>query len=145
MRVKQDIAAGVIFAGFGVLGLALGTEYEFGAARSMGPGYLPIVLCWGLIGLGVAITAKGVVGNGELITRWRPRSLFLVLTAVGVFALTVEKTGLLIAVIATALLSSLASDEVRPVEAVVLALVLGGCTAGLFVYGLSLPISILPP
>ena len=49
MRIKQDVVAGVVFLVFGVLGLWLGDEYEFGVARNMGPGYLPKLLCWALI------------------------------------------------------------------------------------------------
>ncbi len=145
MRVKQDIAAGLIFAALGAAGLALGQEYEFGAARSMGPGYLPTVLCWGLIGFGLVIAGKGLVERGDWVGRWRLRPLLFVLAAVGMFALTIERTGLFIAVAATALLSAFASADMRPRETAVLAIVLATGSAALFVYGLSLPISVLPP
>ncbi len=145
MQVKQDIAAGLIFAAFGVAGLALGTEYAFGAARSMGPGYLPTLLCWGLIGFGAVIAGKGVIESGELVGRWRLRPLLFVLAAVAIFALSIERFGLVIAVAATALLSAFASADIRLRETLVLAFVLATGSAALFVYGLSLPISVFPP
>ena len=144
MRVKQDIAAGLIFAAFGGAGLALGQEYAFGNARSMGPGYLPTVLCWGLIGFGLTIAGKGVIESGELIKRWRLRPLLFVLAAVAVFALSIERLGLFIAVAATAVLSAFASDDMRLRDTLILAFVLAAISAGLFVYGLSLPISVFP-
>ena len=100
MRFNQDIGAGLTFAGAGILGIALGTEYEFGVARAMGPGYLPTVLCWGLIGLGLLIAGKGAFETGEALTRWHLRPLLLVLAAVGIFAITIERLGLFVAVLA---------------------------------------------
>ena len=145
MRVNQDVAAGLVFAAAGIAGLALGGEYEFGAARAMGPGYLPTVLSWGLICTGLVISGKGLIEDGEDLSRWKLRPLVLVLIAVGIFALTIERTGLFIAVAATSIISSLASDDVRLREAVALALVLAASASAVFVYGLSLPISIMPP
>lgn len=144
MQLKQDIVAGLVFAASGITGLVLGREYEFGVARAMGPGYLPTVLCWGLIGLGLMIAVKGAIEGGDLLTRWRLRPLLLVLAAVGVFALTIERLGLFLAVVATALLSSFASDDVRIKEMIALAVLLAAISSAVFVYGLSLPISIWP-
>lgn len=144
MRINQDIAAGLVFAASGIAGLVLGREYEFGAARAMGPGYLPTVLCWGLIGFGLLIAGKGAVESGEPLTRWQMRPLLLVLASVGIFALTIERVGLFIAVVATALLSSFASADVRVKEVIALAVLLAAISSAVFVYGLSLPISIWP-
>jgi hypothetical protein len=145
MLIKQDIAAGIVFALAGVAGLVLGREYEVGVARAMGPGYLPTVLSWGLIVLGLAIAAKGAIKHGEVLAPWHMRPLLFVLAAVGIFALTIERAGLFLAVAATALLSSFANVDRRKGEVVALALVLAVTASALFVYGLSLPISILPP
>lgn len=144
MRIKQDIAAGVLFMACGAVGLWLGSEYEFGVARAMGPGYLPRLLCWGLIGFGTAVAIKGTIESGEAVgaPRWRP--ILLVLAAVAVFALTVERIGLFLAVLATALLGALAGDDRRWKEMAALALILAATSSLVFVYGLKLPISIFP-
>lgn len=144
MRINQDIAAGLVFAAAGIAGLALGREYEFGVARAMGPGYLPTVLCWGLIGCGLLIAAKGAMESGEPLTRFHLRPLLLVLASVGIFAINIERVGLFIAVVATALLSSFASRDVRVKEVIALAALLAAISSAVFVYGLSLPISIWP-
>ena len=144
MRLKQDIAAGVIFALSGVAGLWLGNEYEFGSAHNMGPGYLPTLLCWALIGLGAAIAINGVLADGEVIGAWRLRPLVFVLAAVGVFALLIESAGLVLAVVATTVLSVCAGERVRVVETILLAVILAASSVAIFIYGLSLPLSALP-
>jgi hypothetical protein len=144
MRVKQDIAAGIIFAAAGAAGLWLGRDYDFGSARNMGPGYLPTLLCWGLIGLGGIIAIQGVIADGEFIGRWRLRPLVLVLAAVGVFAVSIESAGLALAVLATTVLSAFAGNNVRIIETVALALLLAVSAVAIFIYGLSLPLSAFP-
>jgi hypothetical protein len=144
MRVKQDVAAGFIFAAAGGAGLWLGNEYDFGSARTMGPGYLPTLLCWGLVGLGAAIALKGLFDNGALVASWRLRPLVFVLAAVGVFALTIEWMGLAIAVLATTGLAAFAGEKVRIVETIALAVLLAVSAVAIFIYGLSLPLSAFP-
>jgi hypothetical protein len=136
MPIKQDLAAGLIFVAFGVAGLYFGAEYELGVARSMGPGYLPTLLCWGLILLGSLIAIKGLIATGDAIGHGRIRPLVFVLAAVGTFALTIEAAGLAIAVFA--------GERVRPAESFTLALLLAVSAVAVFIYGLSLPISALP-
>jgi hypothetical protein len=144
MRIKQDIAAGLVFAASGVLGLWLGREYDFGEALNMGPGYLPTLLCWGLIGLGAIIAINGAATDGEIIGRWWLRPLLFVLAAVAVFALLIESAGLALAVAATTVLAAFAGEQFRIVETVVLAIVLAASSVAIFIYGLSLPLSALP-
>jgi hypothetical protein len=141
MRLKQDLAAGVIFAASGALGLWLGEEYEFGSALNMGPGYMPKLLCWALIVLGAIIAIRGALADGEFISAWRLRPLVFVLAAVGIFALLIESTGLAIAVVATTVLAVFAGDQMRIVETIVLAVVLAATSVLVFIYGLSLPLS----
>ena len=71
--------------------------------------------------------------------------LLVVLGAVTAFGLLIESTGLLLAVVATILLGGLASRESRPLELAALAVGLAAFCAGLFVYGLGLPIPLWPP
>jgi hypothetical protein len=110
----------------------------------MGPGYLPTLLCWGLILLGSLIAIKGLIATGDAIGHGRIRPLVFVLAAVGTFALTIEAAGLAIAVFATALLAAFGGERVRPAESFTLALLLAVSAVAVFIYGLSLPISALP-
>ena len=48
----QDLLAGLLFAAFGAAALWFGQSLALGAATRMGPGYLPTILGWLLIGLG---------------------------------------------------------------------------------------------
>ena len=144
MQLKQDVAAGVIFVLTGVAGLWLGSEYDYGSARTMGPGYLPTLLCWGLIGLGAIIAIKGAVEHGEFVSSWRLRPLIFVLAAVGVFAIAIESAGLALTVFVVTLLSAFAGPNVRILETLALALLLSATAVGIFIYGLSLPLSAFP-
>lgn len=144
MPIKQDLAAGLMFIAFGALGLWLGDDLQIGTARDMGPGYLPRVLCWCLVVMGAGIALKSLLADGDLIERWRVRPLIFVLAGVAVFALSIESLGLALAVFATALVSAFSMERVRFGETLVLALSLAVSAIALFVYGLSLPISIFP-
>jgi hypothetical protein len=144
MRLKQDVAAGLIFAGTGVAGLWLGQEYDFGSARTMGPGYLPTLLCWGLIALGAVIAVKGIFAAGEFVDRWRLRPLVFVLGAVAVFAMAIESAGLALTVFAATFIAAFAGGRPRMVETLVLALMLAVGAVALFIHGLSLPLSAFP-
>src|SRR5438105_1462490 len=58
-HVNQDFESGMMFVGWGVAGLWIGRDYPMGSALRRGPGYLPRLLCWGLVILGLAIAIKG--------------------------------------------------------------------------------------
>ena len=51
---SKDLWSGLMFAGFGVLALVMGNSLAVGTAIRMGPGYVPRMLSYILIGLGVA-------------------------------------------------------------------------------------------
>jgi hypothetical protein len=110
----------------------------------MGPGYLPTLLSWGLIGLGGLIALRGILQEGEAVGGWRLRPLVFVLAAVGVFALAIESLGLALTVFAATVLSAFARDNFRIAETLGLALLLAAGAVAIFIYGLSLPLSAFP-
>lgn len=57
----RDLIGGAILIGIGLLALVFASEYPFGNARRMGPGYFPMVLGGLTTLLGVAIVIKGFV------------------------------------------------------------------------------------
>jgi hypothetical protein len=144
IRVKhpQDFWAGILFLIFGGIAAWMVRAYNFGSATRMGPGYLPAVLAWGLIGLGAFLIMRALLQSGDPIQRsmWRPQ--LLIVAAIVVFGLLIERVGLVPAVIASTIVASLASNEMRWRETLVLAAGLAALCAGLFVKLLGQPLAL---
>src|SRR5258708_20711062 len=74
IKSQQNFWAGVFILCFGAFELALARQYEFGSASDMGPGFMPVFLGCGLMGLGVIISGSGLAAAGPDIQpgHWRP-------------------------------------------------------------------------
>ncbi|HZR01935.1 MAG TPA: tripartite tricarboxylate transporter TctB family protein [Burkholderiales bacterium] len=139
-----DFLAGLMFIAFGLLALYLSRDYPMGTASRMGPGYFPTIL-----GLLMCLLGSGVLLRGLVVREQPPRNFaffpaLLVLSAIALFAFTVERFGIVVAVALVVGLSSLASGSTRWYEALLLAVVMVALAVGLFTYGLDLPFKILP-
>ena len=136
-RDTRDILGGVLLAVAGLFFALYGRQYAFGDAARMGPGYFPVVLGWVLAALGVVIALPALRRPGEpIVVRWK--SLLLVLGSGLVFAFTLPRLGLLIAVAGAVLLSSLADNELRWPARLVIAAVTPALMASIFVLGLGM-------
>ena len=144
LHLNRDLVAGLMFAAFGIAGLWIAADYPRGTALRMGPGYMPVALCCGLVILGAAIAIRGAAKAGVSLTRWHLRPLVLVLAAILAFALLIEPAGLALATAAIVLIGALGGAEFRLGEALLLALGLSAGTVALFVYGLKLTMPIWP-
>ena len=75
MLAHKNVLAGLMFIGVAALGLWLSRNYPIGTALRMGTGYVPRLLCWMLLGLGVVIFLQGLyeaATRGVRIARpWR--------------------------------------------------------------------------
>lgn len=60
-RDSRDIAAGLVFAGIGVVVYALALDYPFGRTARLGPGYFPQVVSLALVALGLLIALRGAL------------------------------------------------------------------------------------
>ena len=141
---NKDFYAGLIFALFGIFALFLARGYQMGNAMVMGPGYFPTVLGGGLAFLGFVIAFRSIWLGGKAITPWVARPLILVLGSVVLFALVIQPLGLVLATLLIILISSLGSREFRIIEVSIFSLVLAVLAAGVFVYGIGLPINLWP-
>jgi hypothetical protein len=144
IRINQDFVSGLMFVGWGVLGLWVAHGYPMGSALRMGPGYLPRLLCWGLVILGAIIAIRGAMVAGERVERWHWRPLVVVSLAVLSFALLLEPGGLLLATLALVVIGAFGGSEFRLHEALLLAAGLAAGAVLIFVYGLKLPMPIWP-
>ena len=143
-RIKspQDFWAGVLFLAVGIFAAWYGRIYTFGTATKMGPGYLPTVLSWGLAGLGALLLISAKIENGELIERSLFRPQLFILAAILVFAFTIERLGLVIAVIGSSIVASMASTQIRWREAFLVGIGLAVLCTLLFVKLLAQPLAI---
>lgn len=143
VRGPQDLLAGSSLVALSAFALWAGGGLDAGTLRSMGPGMLPRWTA-SLVGLaGLVLAANGLLrpGAGVALPRWRG-PLFICLAIVG-FALTIRTVGLIVAGPLVAIVSGAASEETRPKELIVFAIVITAFCVGLFRYALQLPIPIL--
>ena len=54
----------------GALGLWLGWDYAFGTTARMGPGFVPKLLCWLLVGTGAVVAAIGLTAFCVALFIW---------------------------------------------------------------------------
>jgi hypothetical protein len=110
MRINEkDVASGLAFILVALAGLlinggffGLGWEqHALGTPRRMGPGYMPMLVLWGLLGLGALVLLLGLFEGPDPLKRW---------TGVesGVFALAIA-AGLAVGWVAPSLSSAFGS------------------------------------
>ncbi len=134
-----DIVGGLLLVVLGVwfASHAL-AEYSYGTARRMGPGYFPAWVGFILAGLGVAIAALGLLRSGDRI-HIRLRPALAVIASTAVFGLTVERFGVVPAVVLLTFVAALAERSFRPVRTALLAAFLSVVAVVLFGWGLGIP------
>lgn len=145
---RKDVLAGLMFIGVSVLGLWASRNYSIGTATRMGTGYVPRLLCWILLGLGVLVMLQGLrdKSRGGRLNESPPiwRSIIFVTASLMVFAFAIQPLGVVLAIALLVLVGSFAGREVRPLESVGTALVLIILTMVIFIWGVGLPIPVWP-
>ena len=143
-RPGKDFFAGLLYIAFGGLAVALGSGYPLGSAARMGPGYFPVMVGSLLLLVGIVVAARGLRAKSERMGALAIKPLVLVLGAVILFAALIEKIGLAVAILGVVVIGYLANTRRRPLELLVLALVLTTASVLIFHYGLKLPFKIWP-
>jgi putative tricarboxylic transport membrane protein len=138
---SADFQAGLVLALLAVLGIVLSSRLRGGTAMRMGPGYLPTLISYLLLALGIAIAAVAVAKPGEPTGAWSLRPLLAVVAALLVFSLGVDRLGLFVTTALVVVVSSLATQESRWLEVVLVALGLSAFSTVLFItlLGLAIP------
>jgi uncharacterized integral membrane protein len=144
VRSTKDFLAGVLFIAVGVAAIALAAGYTLGTAARMGPGYFPRILGILLIILGAVLALRSLKVGGAPLPGWQWRPVIVVLGSVVVFGLIVTRAGLVLSTVLLIAMSSAASREFRPKEAVISGVLLAALVVGVFVIGLKLQIGIWP-
>lgn len=148
MRIHnhRDFWAGVMFLAIGAAFAGFAQQYSLGTPARMGPGFFPTMLGVLLALLGVVIVLGSFAGTGAPLrvapVRWRP--LALILLSVLLFALTLPKLGLIVAVVLLIGVSALAAHDFRGKETLASIVVLLALSWLVFVEGLDLQFPVWP-
>lgn len=143
---RNDLASGAMFVAFGGFFALQALGYEFGTPFRMGPGFMPIVLGAILIGLGIAVAAKGFgkVDDGEP-TPWPWRGIALVLGTILFFAATIRGLGFIPVVLISAFATAMSSTRNTVLSALVISAGLCLLCYLIFVVGLGLLVPLFGP
>jgi len=144
IRHPKDFVAGLLFAAVGAAAILIAANYPLGTAARMGPGYFPRILGILLIVLGAALALRALRIQGSPLPGWRWRPVVIVLGSVVLFGLIVIKVGLALSTVILIVLSSAASMEFRPKEALVSGIALAVLSIAVFVIALKLQMPIWP-
>ena len=143
LRNQKDLCAGLLFVAIGAVVVIVAGGYPIGSAMRMGPGYFPVLLGGILIVLGAVIGGRALRScEAVALPPFRLRPLLLVTLSILVFALLVERFGLVPAIAATVLVSCLGGHEFRAREVAVLAAILAIASVLIFHIGLGLPFTL---
>jgi hypothetical protein len=157
MRIKSqaDFYSGVMFAVVGA-GFAIGSaSYNIGDGARMGPGYFPLMLGVLLTLLGVVIMFQALVietADGEKIGKWAWKPLAYVLGANlafgvllgGLPSVGLPAMGMIIAIYALTIISSMAGAHFKLRDVLVLATILATGSYVAFIWALKLQIQVWP-
>jgi putative tricarboxylic transport membrane protein len=146
---RRDVLSGLMFAGVALFGLWLSRDYPIGTALRMGTGYVPRLLCWILLGLGVIVLVQGLreaqdprALSSRDLSAWRP--IVFVAASLVIFGLSIERLGLVISILLLIGVGAVAARTLKPVETLVAALVLIALSWSIFILGLGLTIPVWP-
>ncbi|OWU83987.1 hypothetical protein ATO6_16435 [Oceanicola sp. 22II-s10i] len=136
---RTDLLAGLFVIAMGLYFAIGGLEYRMGTVVRMGPGFVPVSLGVLAVILGAGICLAAFRRAGALPEIDLRQTLFVLGTIV-VFALLLERLGLIPAAFLSVLTASAALPVTRPVSNLVLAVCVAVGTWAVFVLILGLPI-----
>ena len=157
MKIKsqKDFFSGVMFAVVGVAFAWGATTYNVGNGARMGPGYFPLMLgiLMAVIGLVIMFTGLTVeTEDGEKVGKWAWKQVVYILGANlafgvllgGLPSIGVPAMGMIIAIYALVIISSLAGSEFNLPKVLILATVLAVGSYFAFIWALKLQIQVWP-
>lgn len=149
MRIKsqRDFWSGLMFVVVG-LGFAVGaTNYSMGTSARPGAGYFPLMLSVIMAILGAVVLFKSLTietPGGDPIGSFAWKPLIIIIVAITMFGVLLERLGMVITVPLLIIVSSLAGDEFRWRGVIANAIVLTVGSWAVFVLGLKLTIPLWP-
>ncbi len=149
MKIKsqRDFWSGLMFVVAGVSFAIGATNYSMGTSARPGAGYFPLLLSVIMAILGVIVLFKSLTietpGGDPIGTiAWKP--LIIIVAAIAIFGITIEKLGMVVSIPILILISSLAGDEFSWKGVIANAVVLTVGSWAVFILGLKLTIPLWP-
>jgi putative tricarboxylic transport membrane protein len=151
---RKNVLSGLLFIAIAALGLWASRNYPIGTALRMSTGYVPRLLCWILMGLGVIVIVQGLLETDppehmrepapedSVLARLRP--VALVTLSLIAFGLALESLGLVLSILLLVVIASFATRELKLWETLAAAAGLSVLTWAIFILGLGLPIPVWP-
>jgi Tripartite tricarboxylate transporter TctB family len=142
-RAPQDFWAGLVFEAAGLLVLVVAWNYPTGTASQMSYGYFPMLLGGALCAIGGVIVVRSFLSAGAPVPRMTLRPL-LPLVAIVAFGALLKTAGLILASFALIVISVLGAERFRPLDILMLTLLLIPFNWFVFVWALGMPLPLLP-
>jgi len=132
-----------MFIAFGLTALYFGRNLAMGTTVRMGPGYVPHMLAYIMMVLGLIIAVVALITGGEPVEapKWKP--ITMVTIGIFVFAGLFERLGLFPALVALILIASAGGEEFKLKEVLGNIAVLTVLCVLVFKVGLSMNISVI--
>ena len=141
--LSKDFLSGLMFIAFGLIAIYFGQKLAQGTAVRMGPGYVPRMLSYILLGLGGLICVVALVSGSEPVEKPKWKPITMVTIGIVCFALLFERAGLLPALVVLILISSLGGEEFKLTEVIGNMVALAILCTLVFKLGLGMNISIV--
>ena len=149
MKIKsqRDFFSGLMFIIVGIVFAVGATNYSMGSSAKPGAGYFPLILSVLMAILGAVVLFKSLTietEGGDLIGHiaWRP--LIVIVVAIAVFGLCINRLGMVATIPILIVITSLAGDEFSWPGVIINAVVLTVASWGIFILGLKLTIPMWP-
>lgn len=145
---NRDLWAGAVLAATGLAALILGRDLTVGTPAEMGEGFVPRAMAIALVAFGVLVGGLGLWrGNAAPEAcfdgaRWRP--VMFVSAAILAFVAALQPLGLITAIAASAVAANFAGEPLSARPLVLLVALLSAGVIAIFVWGLGLPLRVLP-
>jgi hypothetical protein len=146
IRSQKDVAAGLIYVLAGA-GFSLGAlNYKLGDPARMGPGWFPFWIGILLIAVGLVTASAGLRPDTaeDKLQRLEPRTLGWVIGSVVLFGVLLQPAGLVLALTALVIVSSLGSHEFTWRGTLLATIVLIAFSVAVFIFGINLQIPLWP-
>lgn len=144
MTVTKDLLSGIIFFLIGLAVVIIAQDYKMGTLVRMGPGYFPVIIGSLTILVGLSLIVKSLIEKPNPLPKFAFRPLFFLLGAIIIFAMTLEKFGLVISTVLLIIVSRFASRPVNWIATLVLSACLVVVAVFIFWYLLKLPLNLWP-
>ena len=155
IKSQKDFFSGLLFMGVGAAFAWGSGNYSLGTGARMGPGYFPLMLGILMAVLGIVITFQSLVvetEDGDKIGAWAWKPLFFIIAANLLFGLMlgglpsakIPAMGLIAAIYALTFVASMAGEEFKAKEVLVLATVLAVISYLAFIVLLKLQFPVWP-